>query len=202
MLRHRSEGAALHWVIGTESHSSMGFSEAYRARREEQIELATAHYGFTGLHRLGFTTTKLDVSPLGDMVAALTGVMQRVQPTTVYLPFRDDAHSDHRVLFDAAQASLKWFRNDALREILAYETLSETGYSLAPNVTAFRPTLYIDITPHLEGKLTAMAFYESEVGDHPFPRSMAAIRAQATLRGSECGCEAAEAFVILRQFRL
>jgi hypothetical protein len=31
---------------------------------------------------------------------------------------------------------------------------------------------------------------------------MAAIRAQATLRGSECGCEAAEAFVILRQFRL
>lgn len=202
LLRHRAQGDVVHWLIGTESDPAAGFSAAYRSRREEQIRQVAAHYGFAGVHRLGFASTRIDALPLGDLVQAVMDVMKAVQPAVVYLPFRDDAHSDHRVLFDAAQACLKWFRNRALREVLVYETLSETGYNLAPDAPAFSPTLYVDITRHLEDKLAAIALYKSEIEPHPFPRSEAALRAQALLRGSECGCAAAEAFVVVRQFRL
>lgn len=202
LLRHRAQGDVVHWLIGTESDPAAGFSDAYRSQRETQIRQVAAHYGFAGVHRLGFAATRIDAVPLGDLVQAVRAVLHAVQPAVVYLPFRDDAHSDHRVLFDAAQAGLKWFRNRALREVLVYETLSETGYHLAPDAAAFKPTLYVDITPHLEGKLAAMALYESEIAHPPFPRSEAALRAQALLRGSECGCAAAEAFIVARQLRL
>jgi LmbE family N-acetylglucosaminyl deacetylase len=202
LLRHRAEGDAVHWLIGTESDPAAGFSEVYQTQREEEISQVTAHYEFTGVHRLGTTSTRVDTLPLGDLIQSVRNVMMTVKPSVVYLPFRDDAHSDHRVLFDAVQPCLKWFRNNALREVLVYETLSETGYNLAPGAIAFSPTLYVDITPHLEDKVAAMALYKSEIKAHPFPRSERAMRAQALLRGSECGCEAAEAFIILWQIRL
>jgi hypothetical protein len=43
-----------------------------------------------------------------------------------------------------------------------------------------------------------MAIYEGEMNAHPFPRSEAAIRALATLRGSEAGVAAAEAFQLIK----
>ena len=41
--------------------------------------------------------------------------------------------------------------------------------------------------------------YESEIAEHPFPRSSTAIEALATLRGSECGVNHAEAFMLLKE---
>ena len=42
-----------------------------------------------------------------------------------------------------------------------------------------------------------MNIYSSELGIHPFPRSEKVIKAQATLRGSQSGFEAAEAFQLV-----
>ena len=42
-----------------------------------------------------------------------------------------------------------------------------------------------------------MNIYSSELDNHPFPRSEKSIKALATLRGSQSGYEAAEAFEIL-----
>ena len=65
-------------------------------------------------------------------------------------------------------------------------------------MTAFRPNHYIDIPDHLAGKVAALAHYAEESAAHPFPRSEDSVRALATLRGSEAGCQAAEAFMLLR----
>ena len=46
-----------------------------------------------------------------------------------------------------------------------------------------------------------METYDGEMGDFPFPRSEQAIRALATLRGSQVGCSAAEAFMIIKDIR-
>ena len=44
-----------------------------------------------------------------------------------------------------------------------------------------------------------MKIYDSEVGEHPFPRSEANIRALSHYRGSTCNSKAAESFIIIKQ---
>ena len=82
--------------------------------------------------------------------------------------------------------------------MLAYETLSETGFGIDPSMDAFRANYYIDISDHLAGKVTATGLYGDEFAPPPFPRSEDGVRALAALRGGESGYLAAEAFMLLR----
>ena len=43
-----------------------------------------------------------------------------------------------------------------------------------------------------------MKVYESEIGEHPFPRSLRNIEALATYRGASVGVNYAEAFQIIK----
>ena len=79
-----------------------------------------------------------------------------------------------------------------------YETLSETDQVNAGG-DQFRPNYFIDVSEFLDQKLKVLATYKSEISDFPFPRSEVAIRALALLRGSQSGCQAAEAFKTIIQ---
>lgn len=46
-----------------------------------------------------------------------------------------------------------------------------------------------------------MKVYESEMAEHPFPRSERSLSALATLRGATCKCEYAESFVLLKEIQ-
>lgn len=198
LLRHRAVGDEVHWLIVTAMRPEDGFPEEKIAARREEIERVAGHYGFAGRHELGLPAARLDRLPLAELVQAIGAVVQEVRPERVYLPYAGDAHSDHRVVFEAASAALKWFRAPDVARIFAYETLSETGFNLDPTMPEFRPNWFVDIAGHLEGKCAAMAFYAGESGRFPFPRSEEAITALARLRGSHCGCDAAEAFLLLK----
>lgn len=51
------------------------------------------------------------------------------EPEIIYLPNRSDAHSDHRITFDAVMACTKSFRYPFINKILMYECLSETDFA-------------------------------------------------------------------------
>ena len=53
----------------------------------------------------------------------------------------------------------------------------------------------------LNDKIDTMKIYESEIGDHPLPRSEKSIRALGALRGSQSGFEAAEAFELVYELK-
>ncbi|MBM3573316.1 MAG: hypothetical protein FJX52_13310 [Alphaproteobacteria bacterium] len=76
--------------------------------------------------------------------------------------------------------------------------MSETDFGLDPAGTGFRPNFFVDISSHLPRKLDIIEHYHSEVGAFPFPRSREALIALARVRGAASGCEAAEAFQLLR----
>ena len=59
--------------------------------------------------------------------------------------------------------------------------------------------MFVDISQVFEKKLEIMRIYESELGDHPFPRSERNLKALATLRGATAGCEYAESFMLLKE---
>lgn len=198
ILKHRQAGHPVHWLIATEMRPEEGFSETKIAERRAELDRVSDHYEFAGRHDLGLPTTRLDEVPLRDIVRVVAGVIGEVQPKVVYLPYPGDAHSDHKVVFSAAGAALKWFRAPGVERILAYETPSETGFDLDPRGDEFRPNWFVSIEGQLEDKLAAMAIYKGEMGTFPFPRSREAITVLAKLRGSQCGAQAAEAFVLLR----
>jgi LmbE family N-acetylglucosaminyl deacetylase len=198
LLRHRADGDELHWLIVTRMDASLGYTAARIARRDEEEAAVARHYRFAAVHRGGFIATRLDAIR-GDVVKAVATIFNAVQPETVYLPFRTDVHTDHRVVYDSVAACTKWFRHGSVRRVLAYETPSETEFGLSND--GFNPNVFVDISAHLDGKVQAMKLYAEEIEDFPFPRSVETIRSLAAFRGSSCGCTAAEAFVLLREIR-
>ena len=201
LLRHIAEGDSVHWIIVTTMTVSQGFSEDRIATRNAEIDSVASAYGFSDVHRIGLPTTRLDTLAVGDLVGAIGKVFQAIHPDTVYLPYRNDVHSDHVATFDATTSCCKTFRNNSVKRVYAYETLSETEFGLRPGDPGFRPNLFIDISENVERKIQILNMYTGEMGVFPFPRSEECVRAQAVLRGSQAGVHAAEAFMVLKEIR-
>lgn len=199
LLRYRREKKEIHWVIVTAMREDLGFSAQKIEQREAEIRAVEKKFGFSSVHRLDFPTTQLDTIPLGKMVGKMGGVFQAINPTTVFMPYRGDAHSDHKMVFDAVAACTKWFRHPSIQRVLAYETPSETDFGLNPDTAGFQPNVFVDIGDYLGQKIEIMKMYAGEMGEFPFPRSEQAICSLAHLRGVAAGYRAAEAFMLLRE---
>lgn len=199
LLKHRDRGDKLHWIIVTGISETQGFERSVVEKRSQEIEEVSAKYEFESVHQLDFPTTKLDQVGMGDLVAAISKCFNKIQPHTLYVPNRGDVHTDHKYVFDAVISCTKWFRYPSVKRVLAYETLSETEFSLDPNSDGFKPNVYIDISPYLLKKIEIMNMYKSEMGAFPFPRSEKAMESLATIRGAASGFESAEAFMLLKE---
>jgi N-acetylglucosamine malate deacetylase 1 len=196
LLRRKTEGATVAWLIVTTITAESGWSVEKIKQRADEITRVTELFGIDSVFELNFPTTQLDQVPMSDLVAAISNVFKKFEPEEVFVPHSADVHTDHRMVFDAVASCTKWFRYPSVKRVLAYETLSETDFGLGTS-QGFRPNVYVNIEPYLDDKLRAMDIYASELGAFPFPRSHEAIRALATLRGSASGFKAAEAFELL-----
>lgn len=199
LLRYREEKIEMHWVIVTSMQEAHGFSAQKIGQRDAEIATVGKKYGFSSTQKLDFPTTRLDSVPLGKIIEKMAGVFHAISPTTIFLPYRGDAHTDHRVVFDAAAACTKWFRHGSVQRVMSYETLSESDFGLNPDVGGFRPNVFVDIGDYLSQKNEIMKIYAGEMGEFPFPRSEQAICALAHMRGVAAGYQAAEAFMLLRE---
>lgn len=146
-------------------------------------------------YNLKLKPSSLTYSSLDGLIGKLREIFENHKPSRVFLPFPQDAHTDHYFAFKAATSCLKVFRAPWVEEVLCYETLSETNFS-SPFEVPFKPNVYIDVTTVFDRKLEALQMYPSEFGKHPFPRSEESVKALGTLRGSEAGYLYAESFVL------
>ncbi len=199
LLKHRQQGDDVHWLIATEMNTGAGYNEEQIAARDAEIEQVAAAYQFSEVHRLGLPVAKVDTLPLADVVGKLSALLARVKPDILYLPFKSDVHSDHRILFDCLYSCSKSFRVPFLKRVLMMETISETEFAPPFAENAFMPNSFVDISDHLEKKLNIFSLYKSEVGRHPFPRSLENLRALALYRGAMAQCHYAESFVLLKE---
>lgn len=200
LIRHRENGDDLAWLIVTNIHQSMGFPQEVVQRRQEEIEWVANQLKMK-VFKLDYPTMLLSSRDLLEMVPKISSVFNEFQPECIYVMNRSDAHSDHRVVFDAVMACTKSFRYPFIREVMMYECLSETEFAPALPEKVFQPNCYIEISEQMEEKIELMRIYKSELGEHPFPRSERNIKALATYRGATCGVEYAEAFQILKSYR-
>jgi LmbE family N-acetylglucosaminyl deacetylase len=201
LLKHISAGDQVHWLIVTSISSASGFSAARVTQRDEEIKTVAASYGFAGVYQSEFQTMRLDRVEKLQLIDSVASVVQKTQPDTIYIPYRNDAHSDHAAVFDAAVACTKSFRYPSVKSVYTYETLSETEFGLRTDDPGFRPNRLVDISNWLEKKISIMNIYHGEIKAFPFPRSETCMRAQAALRGSQANVMAAEAFMVLKEIR-
>ena len=199
LLRHKEEGDSIHWLLVTGMSEGCGFSKEQIAVRNQEIEQVKRQYGFNSLHRLELPPSALDTVAHGKIIFGIGQVIEEVRPDIVYSPYRNDAHSDHKIVFDAVMAATKSFRYPFVKRVLAYETISETDFGMKPEDGGFKPNVYVDISSQLDKKLKILDIFESEIGEFPFPRSQRSLEALATLRGAQSNCFGAEAFVLIKE---
>jgi N-acetylglucosamine malate deacetylase 1 len=199
ILRAINEGHNVHWLLVTGMSSESGFSLRQIETRKNEIEKVSAMYGFTSIHELNLAPATLETLPKGDIIGPISSIINKIKPDEIYTVYRNDAHSDHEIVFDAVMSSSKSFRQTFIKRILAYETMSETDFGMKPEDGGFRPNAFIDISLYLNKKLDILEQFESEIGEFPFPRSRKALESLAYVRGVQSNFNAAEAFMLLKE---
>lgn len=198
IARLAAEGAEVNVVVVTRGRPPH-FAEALVDQVRGEAEAAHRILGVHRTYFLDLPAAALDTVAHRDINEALGGVFRSVEPERVFVPFPGDIHLDHQVVFQSAMVASRPTAAAFPRAVYAYETLSETNWN-APYVTPpFVPTVYFDITGHLDAKLEAMRAFASQLRPPPHERSLASLEALATLRGSTVGVRAAEGFVLVRQ---
>lgn len=118
------------------------------------------------------------------------------KPSTVFIPF-PDRHIDHRVIFDSCVVAVRPNNNFFPKKVLCYETLSETHWNVGGIEPSFIPDYFIDISKNINIKLSALSIYKSQIKNNN-SRSLDSVKSLAKFRGSQNGCNYAEAFKVVR----
>ena len=155
-----------------------------------------------GVHKVygaDFPNIKMNTVPHLDMVQFIEKCIVDWQADVIITHHPADTNNDHVNTSYAVQAASRLFqrRNDvpALKEVLYMEVPSSTEWSLDCSSNRFRPNTYVEIGKEgVELKLKALAAYKGVMRPFPHPRSEDGITGLAAYRGSQSGCNYAEAF--------
>jgi len=199
IFKHKQNGDTILWLVVSTGYTCDGFSKESVESMEKQVDSVRKFVGFSSFKRLKFPSAKLDNVPMADIVSEINDFINRHKPDTIYVNYRGDAHTDHKIVFDSVWSCCKSFRNPFVRNVYVYEVVSESNYHNPLNSIPFSPNTYQDISLFLDLKIEAFCLYGSELGQHPNPRSVDSIKALAKLRGSESGLVYAEAFMCVKQ---
>ena len=183
--------------------ATRGSSRLFNQIRIDNVrsEALEAHkiLGITKTFFLDYPAPELDTVPMADISHDFSKIITENKIEVVFLPHRGDIHNDHRVVFNAGLVASRPVGNCTVKEIYAYETLSETEWAAPFGEDAFIPTCFINVEETIEVKKEALKCFKSQLKDFPNPRSLETIEALSMFRGSTVGFKNAEAFMIIRQ---
>ena len=168
---------------------------------EKTVSEAYSAFSILGVSNSEFLeipATMIGDQPLHEVNGRISKIVNNFNPHIVFSPY-PDRHVDHRLVFDSVMVATRPVGIGRDIEIVAtYETLSETHWN-APNIEPnFTPNWVVDISDHINEKLSALKCYESQISDFPGARSIEAVEALAKFRGTQAGFGYGEGFHIVR----
>lgn len=171
---------------------------AWETTRQECRE-ACDYLGVDELQFEELPAACLDYTANWKINSVVHKIVEQVKPDELFLPFPNDLHKDHGAIAYGASVAVRPYLElgKSVRNVLFYETLTETHLS-PPFETAFQPNYFIDVSDHIDKKLTAFAKYKSQIQSDDRPRSIRGLTTLAHYRGLHIGVTAAEAFVVFR----
>lgn len=196
LLKYRDQGNNIYWLNITNMKDNYGYTKDNINIRINQIEKVKRVFEFVECYDLALQPANLQQYESNVVIKQISDILDNIKPNVLILPNRSDIHSDHKIVFDWCYACTKVFRHPYIKMILSMEILSETDFGIIDDY--FIPNYFVDITDYLPQKNKILEIYESEVGQHPFPRSFEGVEAIAKYRGINAGTKYAEAFKILK----
>jgi N-acetylglucosamine malate deacetylase 1 len=185
-------------VLTVSGHRPPLYPEEAYERTVREARAAHALVGVRASIFLGVPATMLGNQPVAELNGKIVSVVRDVAPSIVLCPY-PDRHVDHRYVFESTMVATRPVGHGrGIRIVAAYETLSETHWN-APHIEPnFTPNWVVDITGFIEKKLAALRCYESQISPFPGPRSIEAVQALATFRGTQAGFAQGEGLHIVR----
>lgn len=175
------------------------FSDAIINKTREEQKKAHKFLGVKECYYLDFPAVMLEEEHRYEINAAISRIIAKVKPDTVYIPHFGDMQKDHKIVSEAVMVAVRPKGEYCVKKVYSYETLSETEWNIPHVANVFIPNRFVDISDVLEVKLKAISMFESQMGDFPNPRSVEAVKALASLRGSTISVNAAESFCVIRE---
>lgn len=198
IAKHVSLGNEVYVCIVTKGCEPLFSPESVNKVRNECID-ADKLLGVKRTIFLDHPAAMLETVPRYKINTDFVKLVQEIKPEEVYIPHRGDMQIDHKMVVDAVMVALRPKYNFVPKRVLAYETLSETGWDL-PNVNnEFIPNVFNDISDFLDIKLDALKKFTTQISDFPDSRSLEAVKALAIYRGATMHLNAAEAFCLIRE---
>jgi LmbE family N-acetylglucosaminyl deacetylase len=140
---------------------------------------------------------RLDSVPIITINKIIEGEIAEFKPDTVFTHSRNDANNDHKIVFKSTIMATRPLANSTVRTVLSYEVNSSTEWNFGSE--SFHPNYFVQLEKqHVQDKIAALNYYQSEIKPYPFPRSGNGIEVTAKNRGMQTGVEFAEAFIMLR----
>ncbi len=205
MAKWSQDGHEVHVVILAEGVTSRDVLRNCEYRTEELSILKQAAHetgkilGVASVSVLDLPDNRMDSLNRLDVIKRIEQEIERVKPEMVVTHHAGDVNIDHRITHEAVVTACRPLPRHSVRRIQSFETPSSTEWQPPGSAPVFQPTCYVDITQTLDLKIKALEVYLSEMRAWPHARSLKAVEHLARWRGASVGCEAAEAFQLMRE---
>lgn len=199
-------GATIHKLVKEGNKVAVAIMSGHAAARANISETLTEDeanamsiIGVQKVYHADFPNIKMNTVPHLELVQFIEKCIEDWQADAIITHHPSDTNIDHQETGRAVNAACRLFqRTDGvpkLQSLMYMEVPSSTEWSLNTAENRFAPNVFVEIGAEgVKVKLEALAAYKGVMRPFPHPRSNEAINGLAAYRGSQSGCNYAEAF--------
>ena len=207
MAKWSNNGHEVHVLIMAEGATSRDSNRNRENRKDDLSELeksakeASKVLGIKSIELMDYPDNRMDSVDLLDVVKIIESYIEKIKPDVVVTHHSGDLNIDHQIVNKAVMTACRPQPENTVKRILSFEVPSSTEWQSTTINNSFIPNWFEDISDTLNLKLKALEAYKSEMREWPHARSIKAVEHLAKWRGATVGCEAAEAFMLIREVK-
>ena len=166
---------------------------------ENDTSNAIKAVGVSRLYEATFPNIEMNTVPHLKLVQFIESAIRESEPDVIITHHPADTNNDHMQTSMACQEAVRLFQRrpevKRVKEFWYMEVPSCTEWNINNAMNQFRPNTYVEVGKEgVEAKLHALSLYRGVMRPYPHPRSSEYITGLAAIRGSQWGCNYAEAF--------
>lgn len=179
-------------------------ARAFRPEDSELEEDTSASNKFLGVRRIyegTFPNIEMNNVPHLKLVQFIELAIKESEPDIIITHHPADTNNDHLQTSLACQEAVRLFQRrpeiKPIQEFWYMEVPSCTEWALNTAFNRFHPNTFVEVGKEsVDAKIKALSMYRGVMRPYPHPRSAEGIEGLAAYRGSQSGCNYAEAFEV------
>lgn len=199
-------GATIHKLVKEGHNVALAIMVSQAAARKDLSSTLSADeknalhlLGVNKVYHANFPNIKMNTVAHLDLVQFVEKCIEDWNAEAIITHHPSDTNNDHVQTSYAVQAASRLFQRREniapLKQLLYMEVPSSTEWALDSSSKRFIPNYFVEIGKEgVDRKIKALSAYKGVMRPYPHPRSNEALEGLAAYRGSQAGCNYAEAF--------